>query len=170
MGLSYGTALIANLDLRDPKSVTFDPTLSPFAKGFLAATIGWPGQPNIEIDIVSVHLDFTSELVRRKQAMELIETLRGRKYPIIIMGDFNAEWQKNSSVKFISQELLLTAYHPEVSGFETFPTFGERLDRILVSPEISFRSHQIVQDTVSDHRGVIAELELDRATSMNGDE
>ena len=98
--------------------------------------------------------------------MELIETLRDRKRPVIIMGDFNAEWQKNSTVQYISQELALSAYNPEGSGLETFPGFGERLDWILVSRGISFRSYQVVQDTVSDHRGVIAELELDRVSSI----
>mgnify|MGYP003574523634 FL=1 len=34
LGLSYGTALMANLALRDPKAITFDPSLSPVPKGF----------------------------------------------------------------------------------------------------------------------------------------
>jgi len=166
MGLSYGTALIANLDLKDPKAITFDPALSPVPKGFVVSTISWPGSPDVNVDIVSVHLDFASRAIRKKQAMELIETLRDRKRPVIIMGDFNAEWQKNSTVQYISQELALSAYNPEGSGLETFPGFGERLDWILVSRGISFRSYQVVQDTVSDHRGVIAELELDRVSSI----
>ena len=166
MGLSYGTALIANLDLKNPKAITFDPALSPVPKGFVVSTISWPGRPDIDVDIVSVHLDFVSRAVRKKQAMELIETLRDRKHPVIIMGDFNAEWQENSTVQYISKELALSAYNPGGSGLETFPGFGERLDWILVSHGISFRSYQVVQDTVSDHRGVIAELELDRVSSF----
>jgi endonuclease/exonuclease/phosphatase family metal-dependent hydrolase len=78
MGLSYGTALIANLDLKDPKAITFDPALSPVPKGFVVSTISWPGRPDIDVDIVSVHLDFASRAIRKKQAMELIETLRDR--------------------------------------------------------------------------------------------
>ncbi len=166
LGLSYGTALIANLDLRDPKAITFDPALSPVPKGFVVSTISWPGNPDVDIDIVSVHLDFASRAVRKKQAMELIETLKARGHPVVIMGDFNAEWQKNSTVQYISQELALSAYNPEETGLETFPAFDERLDWILISPGISFRSYQVVQDTVSDHRGVIAELELEPPSSF----
>lgn len=164
LGLSYGTALIANLELRDPKAITFDPAMSPVPKGFVVSTISWPGNPDINIDIASVHLDFASKSIRKKQALELIEILRDRKRPMIIMGDFNAEWQEGSTVQHISQALALSAYSPEGSGLETFPAFGERLDWILVSPGISFLSYQVITDTVSDHRGVIAELELDSAT------
>jgi len=161
MGLSYGTALVANVDLMNPRSITFDPELSPVPKGFVVSTVSWPGKPDINVDIVSVHLDFASRSTRKKQAMELIATLRDRKRPVIIMGDFNAEWQKNSTVQYISHELGLSAFRPEGTGLETFPAFDERLDWILVSPGISFGSYQVVTDVVSDHRGVIAELELD---------
>jgi len=161
LGLSYGTALIANLDLSDPQAITFAPTLSPVPKGFVVSTVRWPGNPDIAVDIVSVHLDFSSQATRKKQAVELIETLRGRKRPVIIMGDFNTGWQKDSTVQYISQELALSTFSPEGTGLETFPAFDERLDWILVSPGITFRSYQVVADVVSDHRGVIAELELD---------
>lgn len=166
-GLSYGTALITNLDLRNPKVITFDPVLSPVPKGFVVSTVSWPGSPGIDVDIVSIHLDFASQSVRKKQAMELIETVRARKRPVIIMGDFNTEWQENSTVQYISQELALSAYNPEGTGLDTFPAFGERLDWILVSAGISFRSYQVIPDTVSDHRGVVAELELDRVALFN---
>ena len=98
--------------------------------------------------------------------MELIETLRGRQRSIIIMGDFNAGWQEDSTVQFISRELALSAWNPTGTGLETFPAFGERLDWILVSKGISFRSYQVIQDTVSDHHGVTAELELNRVSGL----
>jgi endonuclease/exonuclease/phosphatase family metal-dependent hydrolase len=167
LGLSYGTALIANVDLSDPRAITFDPALSPVPKGFVVSTISWPGSPDINVDIVSVHLDFASKSIRKKQALELIEILKDRNRPVIIMGDFNAGWQNNSTVQHISQALALSAYRPEQAGLETFPALGERLDWILVSPGIAFRSYQVIPDTVSDHRGVIAELELDRASCVS---
>jgi endonuclease/exonuclease/phosphatase family metal-dependent hydrolase len=165
IGLSYGTALLANLELHDAQAITFDPALSPVPKGFVVSTIRWPGMPCVDIDIVSIHLDFASESVRRKQVMQLIETLRARNRLMIIMGDLNSEWQRqDSSVKYLSQALALSAYSPERTDLDTFPAFGERLDWILVSPELKFRSYRIVTDVVSDHRGVVAELVLDNAT------
>jgi endonuclease/exonuclease/phosphatase family metal-dependent hydrolase len=170
LGLSYGTALISNLELKNTKAVTFDPALSPIPKGFVVSTINWPGNVELVVDIVSVHLDFTNKAIRRMQAMELIDTLKQRKNPMILMGDFNAGWQRDSVVRHISQALGLSAYHPTEPGLETFPAFGERLDWILVSPEISFRSYQVLPDKVSDHRGVIAELEWRRRQFVDSDD
>lgn len=161
LGLSYGTALMANLALRDPKAITFDPSLSPVPKGFTVSTFSWPGSPGTDVDIVSVHLDFASKSIRRQQADELIEAVRRRGRPVIIMGDFNTGWEENSTVQHISRALSLTAYSPEEAGLETFPTFGERLDWILVSPGLSFRSYHVLPDPVSDHRSVIAEVVLE---------
>jgi endonuclease/exonuclease/phosphatase family metal-dependent hydrolase len=161
MGLAYGTALIARLDLGNPRAVTFDPGLSPVPKGFVVSTISWPGHADVDVDVVSVHLDNASATTRRKQTDELIATLRQRQHPVILMGDFNSGWQGNSCVRHISQALGLTAYRPDVAGLETFPAFGERLDWILVSAGIVFRSYALLPDSLSDHRGVLAELELE---------
>jgi len=172
IGLSYGTALLANPELQDAQAITFDPTLSLVPKGFVVSTIRWPGMLCVDIDVVSIHLDFASESVRRKQAMELIKTLRARNRPLIVMGDLNSEWQlQNSSVQYLSRELALSAYSPERTDLDTFPAFGERLDWILVSPELKFRSYRILADVVSDHRGVVAELVLvDNATRAGADQ
>jgi endonuclease/exonuclease/phosphatase family metal-dependent hydrolase len=168
MGLAYGTALMARLDLRDPQAITFDPELSLVPKGFVVSTISWPGNADIDVDVVSVHLDHASAATRKQQAAELIATLQGRQRPVILMGDFNCGWQENSTVHYISQALGLTAYRPEETGLETFPAFGERLDWILVSAGIAFRSYAVMPAPLSDHRGVFAELELerDRATRL----
>lgn len=160
LGLAYGTALMARLDLSNPQAVTFEPALSPVPKGFVVSTVNWPGRKDIEVDVVSVHLDFASRTTRRKQAEELIATLRDRQRPVIVMGDFNSGWQADSTVRHICEALALNAYRPDGTGLETFPAFGRRLDWILVSPGIAFRSYEVLPDSLSDHRGVIAELEL----------
>jgi endonuclease/exonuclease/phosphatase family metal-dependent hydrolase len=167
LGLAYGTALIARVDLRNAQAITFDPALSPIPKGFVVSTIGWPGRPDVEVDIVSLHLDFTSESIRRLQAEELIATLRQRQRPVIVTGDFNSDWAEDSTVRHISRMLDLTAWKPGAEGLETFPALGERLDWILVSRGIAFRSYHVLPDTVSDHRGVLAELELERASRLS---
>jgi endonuclease/exonuclease/phosphatase family metal-dependent hydrolase len=160
LGLSYGTALMARFDLREPRAITFDPALSPVPKGFVVSTIDWPARPGVEVDVVSLHLDFSSEVTRRQQAQEVIRVLQDSPRPRIIMGDFNIGWHAHSTVRRICQALGLTAYRPEAPGLETFPAFGERLDWILISPGIAFRSYRVIPDSVSDHRGVLAELEL----------
>ena len=161
IGLSYGTALMSRLNLSNPQAVTFDPSLSPVPKGFVVSTIRWPGRADIEIDVVSVHLDFASGSIRKKQVDELISVLRARNNRVVILGDLNAEWhQRGSAAQYLVEQLGLTTYQPDNRTLVTFPALGERLDWILISPDLEFLSCEIVGAGVSDHRGVVAELRL----------
>jgi endonuclease/exonuclease/phosphatase family metal-dependent hydrolase len=161
LGLSYGTALMSRLELLDPQAVTFDPSLSPVPKGFLVSTIRWPGSEGIDIDVVSVHLDFMSGSVRKKQADELIALLRARNNRVIIMGDLNSGWQQqDSAAQYLVGKLGLTAYQPEDRTMTTFPALGERLDWILISPGVEFSSYEVIGTRVSDHFGIVARLTL----------
>jgi len=162
-GLAYGTALLSSFELQQPQAITFDPSLAMIRKGFVVSTIDWPGQPELKVDIVSVHLDFSSEFTRRQQARELIAVMRDRGRPMIVMGDLNTDWQhEDSTVRLLAAELGLDAHSPDVQGLETFPLSGKRLDWILLSGELEFNSYRVVSDVLSDHRGVVAEVALKR--------
>jgi len=162
-GLFYGTAFVSNLEMNHPEAITFEPELSMAPKGFIVASVTWPGEPCVELDVVSVHLDFSSEAIRRRQAAELVEILRTRNRPMVIMGDFNTRWDKeNSALHLITQELGLSPFKPEQTGLETFARFGHRLDWVLISPGFRFHSYQVINEHVSDHRAVVAELALNR--------
>jgi endonuclease/exonuclease/phosphatase family metal-dependent hydrolase len=163
IGLAYGTALLSSIELQQPQAITFDPSLSMLRKGFVVSSIDWPGHPTVQVDVVSVHLDFSSESTRRQQARALIAEMQGRGRPMIVMGDFNTDWgHKDSTVRLITAELGLNAYNPESQGLETFPWSGKRLDWILLSGELQFSSYRVVADVLSDHRGVVAEVRLSR--------
>lgn len=163
IGLAYGTALLSSFELQQPQAITFDPSLAMIRKGFVVSTIDWPGQPDVKVDIVSVHLDFSSEFTRRQQARELIAVMRGRGLPMIVMGDLNTDWhQEDSTVHLIADELDMNVHSPDVQGLETFPLSGKRLDWILLSGELEFSSYRVVSDVLSDHRGVVAEVVLKR--------
>jgi endonuclease/exonuclease/phosphatase family metal-dependent hydrolase len=161
IGLAYGTALLSSIELRQPQSITFDPSLAMIRKGFVVSTIDWPGRPDVKVDVVSLHLDFSSEDTRRQQAGELITVMRDRGRPMIVMGDFNTDWRpEDSTVRLITNELDVNAYSPGVEGLETFPLNGKRLDWILLSGELEFSSYRVVSEVLSDHRGVVAEVVL----------
>jgi endonuclease/exonuclease/phosphatase family metal-dependent hydrolase len=161
LGLAYGTALLSRRELRHAETITFNPDLASTPKGFVVSTIDWPGHQAVQVDVVSLHLDFSSENIRRQQALELIEFMRDRNRPMIVMGDFNADWSgKDTAVQLIATGLSLKAYDPAGAGQVTFPNHNRRLDWILVSSDLEFREYQVIADAVSDHRGVIAELGL----------
>jgi endonuclease/exonuclease/phosphatase family metal-dependent hydrolase len=168
LGLAYGTALLSDLDLEQAEVVTFNPDLAMTPKGFVVSTIEWPGQALVKVDVVSLHLEFSSAETRRLQARELIDFMRARQRPMIVMGDFNTEWaEENTAVQLIADELGLTAYRPQEQGQGTFASNDKRLDWILISPGLEFRQYQVMSDAVSDHRGVIAELGLNNRLVRN---
>jgi len=159
--LAYGTALLAQLPLDDAQSVTFAPSPPTFSKGFVVSTVGWPGRPDVVLDVVSVHLDFARRSVREAQVDALAGVLDRRGRPAIVMGDFNCELAaKNSPLQKLVDARRLTAYQPDAKGFATFPSFGSRLDWILVSRGLDFAGYRTLPATLSDHLGVVAELKL----------
>jgi len=163
MGLDYGTALVANLDLQHPESVVFSPSEISASKGFVVSSVHWPEKACIDVDVVSVHLDFASEETRREQAGEIIAKLQQRDRPIILMGDFNTNWKHdNSAVRILAQHLGLHPYQPNDASMVTFPKQSRRLDWILVSPEIEFKRYSVLQTQVSDHLGIVSDLSINR--------
>ena len=160
IGLSYGTALLSRLELSNPESMTFAPSLTTIPTGFVVATIRWPQREDFNVDVVSLHLDFMSASMRKKQLDELIALLRIRSNPVIVMGDFNAGWQDGSAPQYLADQLGLSGFRPEDSQMITFPKLRRRLDWILISPDFAFSDHEVIEDRVSDHLGVTATLVL----------
>lgn len=158
--MSYGTALLSMVDLHDLMSVTFNPSPPTFSKGFVIATMTWSGTPPMEIDIVSVHLDCYRKSIRKRQIEDLITILSLRNRAMIIMGDFNCEWTTaESALHMLAQQCNLKGYNPQGAELDTFPFLKRRLDWVLVSPDLNFITYQVLSDSVSDHRGVVCELQ-----------
>ena len=163
--LCSGTALLCSQPLQHPQSVKFAPSPPTFSKGFVRATLDWPGNADGQVDVVSVHFDFSRKSVRRKQARELIRNLADRPGPpgaLVVVGDFNCQWKdKTSPLHTLADELDLHAYRPDAAGLTTFPRLRRRLDWVLISPALTFASHTVLRDRVSDHRAVLVELALE---------
>ena len=161
--LSYGTALLSTFPLENPAAHTFAPSPPSFSKGYLVATIDWPGHSPAKIDLVSIHLDFLRKSVRRKQVEEVIRELSGRNNRLVIMGDFNCEWtDEPSPVRHLADSLELHTFRPRATDLDTFGHGGRRFDWILISADLEFSSFVVLPDVLSDHAGVIAELKIVR--------
>ncbi|MCA9544840.1 MAG: endonuclease/exonuclease/phosphatase family protein [Myxococcales bacterium] len=156
----YGTALMSRVGLTDARSITFRPSPPTLSKGFVLATVPVPGKPGVAVDVVSVHLDFARQGVRRRQVQELVNTLVERPNPRLILGDFNATWGGEETLQALVDGLELVAWQPDAGDQATFPFNGKRLDWILASPRLSFLDYRVLDDTVSDHRPVVALLAL----------
>ncbi|MGA1795901.1 MAG: endonuclease/exonuclease/phosphatase family protein [bacterium] len=161
MKLSYGTALLSRIPLREPVSITFSPSPPTLSKGFVVATVTWPGDPAIEIDVISLHLDFSRNSVRQRQMEDIIDLLSSRNRVSIVMGDFNCEWQaRDSALHMLAEQCSLKGYQTgQAAGMETFPLLGKRLDWVLISSDLEFTVYRVLEDPISDHRGVLCEIQ-----------
>ena len=169
LGLEYGTAILSDFELTNINSYRLQRGVLTLPKGFVVSTIEWPYKPDLKIDIVSVHLDFLSDKTRIKQARKMLEILKNRNRPMIIMGDFNTDWNANDIVlKNLTKELNLKVYQPDNNELITFSYSKRRFDWILISDLFEFTSMEILADEVSDHRAVVAEIRL-RAQGKNPD-
>lgn len=158
---TYGTAILSRLPVTETITHTFKPSPPTLNKGLLLCRVMWKPDPEagraIAIDIVSVHLDFSSKKVRQKQIIAIADLLSTRSRPMIIMGDFNSEWFADDSVvKRLADKAHMKVYQPDAKHLQTYLKRGKRLDWILISEELDFVSHQVLPDVVSDHQAVVA--------------
>ncbi len=157
--ISYGTGFISNLPLLAPQSRAFPSTPPTLTKGFVTATISWPGDESTLVDVASVHFDFLLSSRRTHQAEILADHFQQRGHPLIILGDFNATWEeKNSVVRLLSNKLNLKAFQPESDRFPTFPTTNKRIDWILISSELEFSTYRTLPQTASDHLATLTTI------------
>lgn len=154
----FGTALLSRVRLYDPRSVSFDPTPPTTTKGMVSASLDWfDGVRSRSVRVVSVHLDFSRNSVRREQAQDILDTVQNAREPLILMGDFNADWDdEDSAVRTLVQRGGLTAWQPGAEGFATYE--DKRLDWILLSRHLRFLDYRVIQEELSDHRPVVAEI------------
>ena len=163
LGLDYGTALLARFNLINLESHTFAASPPTFSKGFVVGQL-----EGHEVDLVTVHLDFSRSWVRERQVKRLIDELQLRGRQRILMGDFNCDTEgSNSVIDRLCAELNLKAWQPEAEGMETFAKLDKRLDWILISEPMQFERYEVLHEDVSDHYPVLAEIHLGRNERTN---
>ena len=106
-------------------------------------------------------LDFSRRSVRQSQIREMTQRLGRLDGPLVLMGDFNTDWlSEDSSLQLLAENLGLKVYEPHAEGYSTYGDKGARLDWILISPELEFKTYAVYPDVVSDHFAVAAEIVL----------
>jgi endonuclease/exonuclease/phosphatase family metal-dependent hydrolase len=157
--MSYGTALLSRYPLDRAESHRFSQSWRD-TKGFVVATVRIPHWQDLELDMVSLHLDFLTPRVRRRQVSRLIDTLQKRGHPVVLLGDMNCTWQEPRTLELLSRELRLHAHEPSEHR-PTYPAYRplRRVDWILISEDLAFGdAHLALPHQVSDHLPVVADL------------
>jgi endonuclease/exonuclease/phosphatase family metal-dependent hydrolase len=161
----FGTALLSGRPFQGRFVHSFTPSRPTTTKGFSIVALDWnPGGSLPEpllVKFVSVHLDFSRRSVRRSQIDEMVAVLSRIDGPMVLMGDFNTDWQtEDSSLKYLAEQMDLSVFEPHADGLSTYGDKGARLDWILISSELNFNTYAVFPDVVSDHYAVAAELVL----------
>ena len=168
-GLDYGTAIMARQPLYDSASVGFGSALSVARKGFVITQMNWPGRLDIQVDLVSVHLDPLSSKARARQVTSLIAVIEERGRPVIVMGDFNDDWyDDDSAVRLLGETLALKPHGVRCEECHTHRRLKNFVDWILVSQELSIEDFRILEDEISDHYAVSATLSLNDTPREQG--
>ena len=150
--LDYGTAILSKHPFVQTDSKIFTPSPPLPNKGFVWADIKVGTQT---IRVVSLHLDFARPSVRKKQLSEVSQILKKTNYPLVVMGDFNTEW--NSTMEdFCTKNRLIRHISP--TKRVTFPKTKKELDWILISDSLEFLSYQVLPYKMSDHRAIAATI------------
>jgi len=161
----FGTALLSGRKFQGSFVHSFTPSRPTTTKGFSVAALDWnPGGSLPEpllVKFVSVHLDFSRRSVRRSQIDEMVAVLSRIDGPMVLLGDFNTDWQTgDSSLKYLAEQMDLSVFEPHSDGLSTYGDKGARLDWILIPAELDFSMYAVIPDVVSDHYAVAAEIIL----------
>lgn len=159
---TFGAALMSRLPISDTGSHTFRRSPPTTTKGFVRGTVYWQnGEAAASVrpvTLISVHLDFSRRKVREAQIAEMTEALNGLSTPVIILGDFNADWTADDSpVREVAGEFGLRAFTPTEEKLGTYGK-AKRLDWILISEELRFIEYAVVPGLVSDHLALLAKI------------
>lgn len=157
----YGTALLAKGDALATGGDAFR-AHGRWRKGWTSARVRFGA---VELAAASVHLDHASAAIRGKQVRELARELRDEPRPLVVLGDFNATWDATRSpVRELAERLDLAASQAHRRVPSTYPLLRRRLDWILTSPDLELVGyHVLVDDRLSDHRAVIADVRVGRS-------
>jgi len=174
----FGTALLSRVPFKDSLLYTFKPSPPTTNKGFVMGQVRWnpDGQlpEPITVSVISVHLDFSRKSVRDAQIKEIQTVLPDLTTPVVILGDFNTDWNSNNSaLRDIVLNGEFKVYEPEAAGLGTYKSGKHRLDWILISRDLEFVSYEVPRLVLSDHLPVKATLRLvdnseqDQDSSLN---
>jgi len=161
----FGTALLSTVPYTNSLKHTFAPSPPTTNKGFVLGEVRWNpdgrlAEP-VTVSVISVHLDFSRKKVREAQTEEMQAVLPDLEEPVIILGDFNADWNsKDSAIKAIVADGNFKVYQPEATHLGTYKSGKHRLDWILISNDLEFVTYEVPQLVLSDHQPIQATLKL----------
>ncbi len=155
--LVYGNALLSQYPVRQCQNYPFSDA-SIGGKGFLMADVE-AGDRVLTVCIV--HLAPVGKRARRSQVRSIIHALEDGDNPLVVMGDFNAEIEKDGVLEEMCEALGLETIRGGEGARDTFRFLrGRRIDYIFSSRSLRVVNYHVGEAELSDHRPVICDIHV----------
>lgn len=155
-GGTYGLGIMSVYPLESCAMVPLETRREDEARVLASAVINVDGK---QIKIYNTHLSFEDTDQRRQQWDFLNETLAGEQLPFILMGDFNV-----AGMEEFSYLTGVECVNSASTHFETIVGDGDDgfrcIDNIFISDGLTLLSGKMVDTSASDHRPLVAEIQL----------
>lgn len=156
-GDTYGVGILSVYPLTDCEMVPLETRREDEDRVLASAAIRVNGQT---IMIYNTHLSFEDTDQRQKQWAFLQQTLQQETNPFVLTRDFNI-----TDIAEFSNLTGVTAVNNAQTRYETYLGDGSGggmlcIDNIFVSDKLTVANHRLANTTVSDHRPLVAEIQL----------
>jgi endonuclease/exonuclease/phosphatase family metal-dependent hydrolase len=163
----YGLAFLTRRPIRGfrnhsiPRLSTVEPETDPLPRpGFLELIIDVQGA---DVRVFNTHLDYRADpRVRRMQVSAMLDIIGEHATPTILTGDLNAPPDADELQPLFTR--FRDAWTAVDDAGPTYPAHAplRRIDYVLVSDEFRVRDARVIPSVASDHRPVVADLQLAR--------
>ena len=127
-------------------------------RGVLEVTARVDGQ---DITVFCAHLS-TEDEVRVEQARKVREVVHAVRGPKLLCGDMNDVRGSQTLAALLDEPALRdAALEMDAGDIPTYTGGPQRIDFILADLRLAVKSYRVVESDASDHRPVVADLELE---------
>jgi endonuclease/exonuclease/phosphatase family metal-dependent hydrolase len=153
----FGNLILSKYPITQVWTCPLPGSLEPRSFAFVQLRVN-----GVQLNFLTTHLGL-SVADRLQQATKIIDFINQVSGPTIVAGDFNGG-DDDPAVSDLKRNFLDLQRLSEFKDFGTFRSkdgkLSSKMDYILTTPEFSFTKLQVIDNYVSDHLPLIAEVTL----------
>jgi endonuclease/exonuclease/phosphatase family metal-dependent hydrolase len=113
----------------------------------------------LRLNFTFTHLDHHSSVNREREAVILLEHIRNKREPFVLLGDFNSG-RGSSAFDMITGSGLVHNQNIGYGKHMTYPSDRPRhsIDHILVSSQLGIGNYRTIWAEMSDHRPIMGDV------------
>ncbi len=157
----YGVAILSRFPLLATEHARFQHRREAERRGYLRVDVEIGKRP---VSFVTTHLDYQHDDNRLFETEQLLKAVSGVTAPLMVAGDFNDEPAGRSYQLMLSRFADAWVAGGAAGAGLTYPADvpRKRIDYIFHAPSERTRTRRawVIESTASDHRALVAEIEL----------